>query len=322
YGNVDYWQEGLITSGWLYDDLQPFDWSMMFWWARLNDDPWFNDLATTRWRYMRENAFSNTNIQAQIDSLTGYIDAAQQRNFDRWPILGNYVWPNYNWQGNTYEDEVTYFSNWLFARLVWLDNNFNGNVLEPSVTISPQGRSGDLLLYQLDLADEYFTNHSLREKYFNLTTNNPLLFIDTVYHESASTATLALWVSPASSFGGSEFTVQIDDRILNGFRPLVTEEVTVDAGAPEYDDPFEVEIYSAGKSIMVRTNDTGALPDQMRIYNTAGILVEVHTLAQSGFNMVHTTLQPGIYILTLEASDAQTSPARQAEPVREKVFIR
>jgi hypothetical protein len=313
YGNVDYWQEGLITSGWLYDDLIPEEWSMMFWWARLNDDPWFHDLATTRWKDMRENAFSNTNIQALIDSLAGYIDAAQQRNFDRWPILGNYVWPNYNWQGNTYEDEVTYFSNWLFTRLAWLDNNFNGNVLEPSVSISGPGWVGDNLHLRLELTDDYFNNRSLRKKYFNLATTIPLLFVDTVYYESPTTATLSLWASPSISIDGSAISVQIDDRILNGFKPLVTETIVLDAAVPVFDDPFKAEIYAAGKTIIVRTNDVHLLPDHMKVYSMTGRLVEIHTLERSVFNEIPTSLQPGIYVVSLETPEA---------PVYQKVLIR
>ncbi len=313
YGNVDYWEEGLITSGWLYDDLQPYEWSMMFWWARLNDDPWFLDLATTRWNELRENAFSNANIQAVIDSLTGYIDAAQQRNFDRWPILGNYVWPNYDWENNSYEDEVIYFSNWLFTRLAWLDSNFTGNMLEPGVTISDLGRAGERMHFRLTLTEDYFNNNSLRKKYFSLNTTNPLLFVDTVYYENSSTATLSLWVSPSSSFDESAFTVEIDDRILNGFKPLVTEVIALDAGAPLFEDPFEVEIYSAGKRIIIKTNDMDMLPEQMKVFSTTGRLVEVHSLERSSYLEVRTNLQPGIYVVTLETKTA---------PTYKKVFIR
>lgn len=313
YGNVDYWEEGLITSGWLYDDLQPFDWSMMFWWDRLNDDPWFNDLATTRWNELRDNAFSNANIQALIDSLTGYIDDAQQRNFDRWPILGNYVWPNYNWQNNSYQDEVTYFSNWLFARLAWLDNNFNGNILEPEVTISELGTVDEYMRFRLDLTDDYFDNSSLRKKYFNLNATNPLLFIDTVYYENPSTATLSLWMSPSASSDDAAFTLEIDDRILNGFKPLVTEVITVDASAPLFEDPFEVEIYAAGKRIIITTNDMDLLPEQMKVFSAAGRLVEIHSLERSSYNEVRTNLKPGIYVVILET---------QAAPVYKRVFIR
>lgn len=315
YGNVDYWQEGLITSGWLYDDLQPYEWSMMFWWARLNDDTWFRDLARTRWDHLRKTSFSNANIQAMIDSLTGYIDEAQQRNFQRWPILGTYVWPNYNWQGNTYENEVTYFSNWLFARLAWLDNNFIGNILEPEVMLSESGQSGAKLLFRMDLTEEYFTNRKLRTKYFNLLSGNENMYVDTVYYENAGTATLALGVRPGFTFGG-DLTLEVDDRILNGSRSLVTNTITVDVASEHAEMPFGVDIYAAGKRIFISTNDYSHLPEYARVYNTTGQMVGIHTLAPTRLNEIHTNLPQGIYIVTLETF------ARTGAPVRQKIMIR
>ena len=58
-----------------------------------------------------------------------YLDDAQQRNFQQWPTLGTYVWPNY-YVGNTYQDELNFFKTWIGDRLVWLDNNILGNCYE------------------------------------------------------------------------------------------------------------------------------------------------------------------------------------------------
>jgi len=53
------------------------------------------------------------------------LDAAQKRNFERWQVLGTYVWPNY-YVGDTYSDEVKYLKDWLKDRLTWMDNNMIG----------------------------------------------------------------------------------------------------------------------------------------------------------------------------------------------------
>jgi hypothetical protein len=151
------------------------------------------------------------------------------------------------------------------------------------------------------------------KKYFKLNTTNPLLFIDTVYYENPSTATLSLWMSPSASSDDAAFTLEIDDRILNGFKPLVTEVITVDASAPLFEDPFEVEIYAAGKRIIITTNDMDMLPEQMKVFSAASRLVEIHSLERSSYNEVRTNLKPGIYVVILET---------QAAPVYEKVIIR
>jgi len=58
-----------------------------------------------------------------------YLNDAQQRNFQQWPTLGTYVWPNY-YVGSTYQDELNFFKTWIGDRLVWIDNNILGNCYE------------------------------------------------------------------------------------------------------------------------------------------------------------------------------------------------
>jgi len=44
---------------------------------------------------------------------------------NRWPVLGQYVWPNY-YVGTSHQDEVNWLKNWLEDRLWWLDANLPG----------------------------------------------------------------------------------------------------------------------------------------------------------------------------------------------------
>jgi len=312
YGNVDYWAEGLRTDGWLYDDVQPYEWSIIFWWKRLMEDPFFEDLATTRWESLRSGAWSDDHIHFMIDSITGLIDEAQQRNYNKWPILGTYVWPNYDWQNNTYQDEVDYFRNWIFNRLGWMDAHFQGELLDPVVTIGLADRSGNTAEYRLRLTDDRFTNQALRKKYFELITSNSFLFIDSVYYEDAFTARVAIAAGPGATIDGSVISVKIDDRILNGFSSLTTSELTVDVDAPTPTDPFNIEIYSAGRDIIVKTDHVEALPEQMKIFSSSGRLTEIHQMQRAGVNVVHTYLPPGIYIVYMKTAGT---------PVYRKVLI-
>jgi flagellar hook assembly protein FlgD len=54
------------------------------------------------------------------------IDEAKDRNFDRWPILGEYVWPN-QFVGNTHQEEIAWLKNWIAERLIWMDVRMSGN---------------------------------------------------------------------------------------------------------------------------------------------------------------------------------------------------
>ena len=50
---------------------------------------------------------SNAVINTVIDSLRDHIGVAADRNFERWPTLGEYVWPNY-YVFDTYEEAVEF----------------------------------------------------------------------------------------------------------------------------------------------------------------------------------------------------------------------
>lgn len=124
FGNADYC-EGGNTSGWAWDFntiCNGGTWMVPFWWKRLLRDPEYVIQFQARWSYLRENQYSNETIMNYIDSLETVLDQPQQRNFTRWPILNQYIWPN-NYVGNTYSNELNYLKNWIVNRLSWLDAN-------------------------------------------------------------------------------------------------------------------------------------------------------------------------------------------------------
>ncbi|MCP3925778.1 MAG: hypothetical protein GY714_24695, partial [Desulfobacterales bacterium] len=91
-----------------------------FWWKRMLTDPVFENWVQCRWNTLRAGAFSNDSILAQIDEWASFLDESQERNFDRWPILGSYVWPN-QFLGETYEEEIEFMKDWISDRLLWMD---------------------------------------------------------------------------------------------------------------------------------------------------------------------------------------------------------
>ena len=112
-------------EGWTYEFQGTCDNSHPFWVKKLTDIPEVSDQINCRWNQLR-------NGPLHIDSLMQYIDAriaemgdAPSRNFERWNILGQYVWPN-DFVGDTYEEEVDFLKTWLTTRLTWMDNNMLG----------------------------------------------------------------------------------------------------------------------------------------------------------------------------------------------------
>tara|TARA_B100000902_G_C27202779_1_gene859970 strand:- start:38 stop:1252 length:1215 start_codon:yes stop_codon:yes gene_type:complete len=125
FGNANYCSGG-ITSGWEVDGGGGCAGENPFWFERLLDDTIYQNKLKCRWEYLRERSFYEDSIFNFIDSLVLYLDDAQQRNFQKWNILGSYVWPNY-YVGNTYQDEIIFFKTWIGDRLLWIDNNLGGN---------------------------------------------------------------------------------------------------------------------------------------------------------------------------------------------------
>ena len=126
FGNADYCNGG-ITSGWEVNG--GCGGNNPFWFERLLDDTIYENKLKCRWEYLREKSFHQDSLFNFIDSMALYLNDAQQRNFQQWPSLGTYVWPNF-YVGNTYQDELIFFKTWIGDRLLWIDNNLSGNCYE------------------------------------------------------------------------------------------------------------------------------------------------------------------------------------------------
>lgn len=126
FGNADYC-DGSNIEGWAYDfnDVCPEDYFQVhFWWERLLEDPIFESEVKAKWMKLRNGKFSNANVNAWIDEFEAQLSGPQARNFQRWPVLGTYVWPN-NYIGDTYEEEVDYLRGWLMDRMSWMDQAYD-----------------------------------------------------------------------------------------------------------------------------------------------------------------------------------------------------
>ena len=81
----------------------------------------FQSKISSRYTELRSNIFSEQHINSIIDSTVSYLGDAIDRNFSMWPLLGNYVWPNY-YVFDSYEEEIDYLKSWTASRLAWMDS--------------------------------------------------------------------------------------------------------------------------------------------------------------------------------------------------------
>ena len=123
FGNANYCG-GAAARGWGYDfgiNCPDDFWQLPFWWDRLREDPVFLDLLNDRWKSLRSSLFSDERLNGTIDSLVAEMGPAVDRNFNRWPVIGEAIWPNV-FVGETYEAEIVYLKNWLTDRTNWMDS--------------------------------------------------------------------------------------------------------------------------------------------------------------------------------------------------------
>jgi len=121
YGNVTY-DNGFSTAGWYVLSPKNNTNNIPFWWRKLLEDKRFISKLEQRWFDLRKLELADIKILNLIDSIATELQDAQIRNFERWDILGKYIWPNY-FIGATYQEEITYLKDWVLDRMAWMDKN-------------------------------------------------------------------------------------------------------------------------------------------------------------------------------------------------------
>ena len=102
-------------------------WNVPFWWKRLLEDQKFVEKLKKRWNELRLNTLSNVNIVQMINNYYTFLNIETdiiKKNFDKWKILGVYIWPN-SFIGNSYDQEINFLKIWIENRLNWLDSSIN-----------------------------------------------------------------------------------------------------------------------------------------------------------------------------------------------------
>lgn len=124
FGNADYYQ-GYNPQGWVIQGVNYSDsYQIPFWWQKIRSDSYFNSEMKKRWNELRIGPFSKDSIANYIDSVTNLLSEAQARNFSRFPVLGQWVWPNY-FVGQTYQEEVDFMKRWISYRTDWMDQQIS-----------------------------------------------------------------------------------------------------------------------------------------------------------------------------------------------------
>ncbi|WP_340111843.1 CotH kinase family protein [Maribellus mangrovi] len=114
------YRDGERWWGWIIDYDQypdpPF-YQMMI------HEPYFQYQMKKRWESLRQNEWSTENMFHYIDSIAANLSEAVNRNFQKWPNLGKWIWrelPGYELL-DTYDKQVNSMKEYLEQRWDWID---------------------------------------------------------------------------------------------------------------------------------------------------------------------------------------------------------
>ncbi len=124
-GNIDY-TDAWLTSGWQHDNPEFPDYGQpaWCWYERMFEDVGFDARNRELWSEHRAGPWSTDRLLADIDDAVELLGPAVDRNFERWPILDEYVWPNDPGfdERSSYEEEIDYLEGWVSERVEWMDS--------------------------------------------------------------------------------------------------------------------------------------------------------------------------------------------------------
>lgn len=255
------------------------------------EDPYFAGFAHARWKYLRQEKLTNSALQAVIDSLVTHTAQARERNFQRWKILGEYVWPNHYWQGNDYDDEVNYFRTFLFNRMNWMDNNFAVEVIEPTAKIS-----ADANVIELKLVDDYFANAFLAKEAFVLNNAPEGASLQSVEYVSASECKLILNMNVEQA---GQISVTVSSQVLNSWSDLTSHTLSAD-GLNGKVAAGEIRVRITESGLQLGCIRPELLGTTARIYSLDGRLVKQFQLLKQPLQQLPFNETAGIYLLQLD----------------------
>ena len=130
-------------EGWTYEFQGTCDNSHPFWVKKMTNIPNVSHKMNCRWNDLRNGPLHTDSLMQFLDDKLAEMGDAPERNFNRWPTLGQYVWPN-DFVGDTYEEEIDFLKSWLTTRLEWMDDNMLGDcnlvsVETPTKVYNPVG---------------------------------------------------------------------------------------------------------------------------------------------------------------------------------------
>lgn len=170
-GNANY-LNGENPQGWYYTQVGGGQYP---WYNRLFQDPEFVIQYWDRYHELRKGILDTATITTRLNGYNREIRRPAIRNFNKWRVLGTYLWPNASGFASrtTHAAEFTWMRTWLQNRLTWIDSqhskppayNQNGGPIAPGsmLTITNPNSGGGTIYYTTDGTDPRAAGGSLSD---------------------------------------------------------------------------------------------------------------------------------------------------------------
>ena len=230
------------------------------WMNRLMSDPDFKNKVGQKWHSMRAGVWSDANLNSFIDETKTLLNESQSRNFQKWQVLGKYVWPNRKnvCSGGEYCDSWEkavdeHLRVWLLSRAAWMDANLPNipptplpKIIISEIHYNPaNGTENEFVeLYNDENTEVDISNWQLSGVTHTFAPNSKIASKSTliIAKDSSKYAGSVQWTSGKLSNGGEKIELKNDSGVL--------------IDAVEYDDiaPWPVASDGTGPSLELKAD--------------------------------------------------------------------
>jgi hypothetical protein len=218
FGNANYY-DGESIENWNLETLikaTKSDFSPPFWMEIIWKNAAFRSKFAERWKELRAATLHTDTLLTYIDALADTLNEAQERNFTIWPILEQYVWPNF-FIGGTWEEEIEYLKEWVRKRVEWIDQNIDYLVRTKTDEGAGPGEVPSVFRLEQNYPNPFNSTTAIP---FNLRNSNQVTLklynllgeeIGTLFDEYRSAGNHTIYVNAEKLSGGIYFyTLQAD----------------------------------------------------------------------------------------------------------------
>ncbi len=296
-GNDVNWPYGQWGDVWQYNYGTKTD-GRVYWWERLMQDTYFQNLFATRWNYLRNSLLSDQTVSNYIDSMAIVLDQPQARNFQRWPVMGVKLYQN-TFVGQNYAEEIDYLSTWTLDRLHWIDANIPGKVLHPQarITLDKVKSTDEKFVVRLQLTDDYFNRSIFKNKNFKLNNEGEFIQKDTILYVDASTVELHLKKLNQGATLPADFTITTLAKVVNTSVDLESNSFDKVNGRLDNVPTFNLKAYFDQNYLILNCEDPDLLGNALEVYDTMGKLMISSRLSKTKINKIETHLKSAVYLL-------------------------